>query len=338
MVIAHRGACGHRPEHTAAAYRLALHQGADAVEPDVVPSRDGVLVVRHENELSATTDVSARAEFRDRRTVKDVEGTPVRGWFTEDFTWQELRTLRARERIPGLRPANQRFDDRWGLLRLADVVRLVHDEPPAARVVVELKHPTHCRDAGLPLEDLLEQELQVAGVPASPDWLTVESFEKSVLSAVAERGLRSRRVYAAESGGAAFDEVVRAGTAAASYAEELSPAGLQRLSRLRASGPGGRPERLLDGLSVAGALLLDEAAGGRRLVEQAHAEGLEVWCFTLRPENRFLLDRHRLGPDAAHGRWREGFAEVITTGVDGVFTDHPDYLRDLVLPLAQAAG
>ncbi|HEY4267142.1 MAG TPA: glycerophosphodiester phosphodiesterase family protein, partial [Galbitalea sp.] len=115
IVIAHRGASGYRPEHTRAAYELALAQGADAVEPDLVPTRDGVLVIRHENEISGTTDVASRAEFADRRTIKTIEGETLTGWFTEDFTWDELSTLRARERLAKTRPANTRYDGQEGI-------------------------------------------------------------------------------------------------------------------------------------------------------------------------------------------------------------------------------
>lgn len=332
-LIAHRGASGYRPEHTAGAYGLALQMGADAVEPDVVPTRDGVLVVRHENELSTTTDVADHAEFTDRRTAKDIDGSLVEGWFTEDFTWQELMTLRTRERLPGLRPKNARFDGLWPLMRLADVIRMVHNEAGVvqAQLVVELKHPTCFREAGLPLEELLEQEFDRAQVDASPDWVTVESFEKSALSAVAQRGLRSRRVYLTESTGAAFDLVVRDGSRAVSYQDELSTRGIEQLGRMTATEADGTPRTLLDGLSVAKSTLLDDPMRGRRLVEQAHRVGLSVWCFTLRPENWFLAERHRDGPDAAHGRWGDEFSEVIATGVDGVFADHPDLVRSMSL-------
>lgn len=331
MVIAHRGASGHRPEHTIGAYRLALQLGADAVEPDVVPSQDGVLVVRHENELSTTTDVAERPEFLDRRTTKCIDGVLVEGWFIEDFTWQELMTVRARERIPALRPNNTRFDDRWPLMRLADVIRMVHDEAVAnpARVVVEFKHATYFRDTGLPIEELLEQELDVVGVQATYDSLTIESFEKSALSAVARRGLSSRRVYLTEATGAAFDLVARDGSDAVPYADELTVPGIQGLSRLFADGPDGLPQSLLDGVSVAKSTLLDVPGSGQRLVQRAHDAGLALWCFTLRPENRFLADRHRDGPDAAHGHWLNEFSEVIATGVDGVFADHPDLVHAL---------
>lgn len=336
VVIAHRGAAGYRPEHTASAYRLALRLGADAVEPDVVPSRDGVLVVRHENELSLTTDVAARPDLAHLRTAKEVNGRLVEGWFTEDLTWAELGTLRARERIPGVRPDNAVFEGEWPLLRLADVIRMVREEAPHTQVVTELKHPTFFREEGLPLEELLEQELDVAGVTASPEWLTVESFERSVLSAVADRGVPSRRVYLARAEGAAFDLVAKDGARAARYVEEVSPRGLEKLAGLGvAVGDASAP--LLHGIGVAKPLLLEDLPSGHSLVHHAHRVGLDVWCFTLRPENPFLMPRHRTAPGTGYGRWRDEFAEVLATGVDGVFADHPD-LALAARPVAPATG
>ncbi len=327
-VIAHRGASGYRPEHTAEAYLLAVALGADAVEPDVVATADGVLVVRHENEISGTTDVSSRPEFAGRRTTKEVDGREETGWFTEDFTWEELSTLRARERLPDLRPTSASFDGRLRLLRLADVLILLEAAAEArpVRVVVEVKHPTYFRSVGLPMDELLDRELQLAGRAASPAWLTVESFEKTFLEQVACRRIASRRVYLAEDHGAAFDLVARDGAGAASYAEELTPAGLEQLARLRSwSGHVARTsERLLDAVSVNKSLIIDNPGAGSALVRRAHEVGLDVFCWALRPENRFLSASYRRGASTMHGRWEEEFAAIMRTGVDAVFADHPD--------------
>ncbi len=190
IVIAHRGASGYRPEHTRSAYELAIAQGADAVEPDVVPTKDGVLVVRHENEISGTTDVAKHPEFANRRTLKLIAGKPTSGWFTEDFTWAELSTLRARERLPKLRPASAAFDGTEPMLRLSDLREIldasagigptppVTDGAPAPAVravgmVAELKHATYFTSIGLPLGELFADEMR--------DWsangrLVMESF------------------------------------------------------------------------------------------------------------------------------------------------------------------
>lgn len=325
-VIAHRGASGYRPEHTAEAYRLAVELGADAVEPDVVATADGVLVVRHENEISGTTDVARRPEFAGRRTTKEVDGRWQTGWFTEDFTWDELSTLRARERLPELRPASAAFDGDLRLLRLADALVLLESAAGdrQVRVVVEVKHPTYFRSVGLPLDELLDRELQLAGRDPSPAWLTVESFEKTFLAQVAGRRIASQRVYLAEAWGGAFDLVARHGAGAPSYADELTPAGLERLAALRSGHDPLASERLLDAVSVNKSLIIDEPGAGSAFVGSAHEVGLDVFCWTLRPENRFLSAPYRRGAPATHGRWEEEYAAIMSTGVDAVFADHPD--------------
>ena len=146
LIIAHRGASGERPEHTRAAYERAIEQGADYIEPDLVMSRDGVLIVRHENEISGTTDVAGKAEFADRRATKTIDGQTVTGWFTEDFTLAELKTLRARERLPAIRPANTAFDGQDPILTFDEVLVLAAEASARSGRIIgvapELKHTT----------------------------------------------------------------------------------------------------------------------------------------------------------------------------------------------------
>ncbi|MBN9186969.1 MAG: hypothetical protein J0I62_00510 [Microbacterium sp.] len=167
LVIGHRGAPGYRPEHSRSSYDLALEMGVDAVEPDIVVSRDGVLVVRHENEISGTTDVTTRPAFADRRTTKTVDGETLTGWFAEDFTWDELSTLRAVERLPEIRPASATFDGQQPILRLRDVLDLVRAASLAQGreigVVVEIKHATYFAGLGWDVAALLAAELREAG-------------------------------------------------------------------------------------------------------------------------------------------------------------------------------
>ena len=174
IVIAHRGASGYRPEHTLAAYELGARQGADYIEPDLVATRDGELVARHENEISGTTDVADHPEFADRRTTKEIDGNAHDGWFTEDFTLAELKTLRARERIPDVRPENTAYDGRFEIPTLQEVLEL------AARLGVgiypETKHPTYHRSLGLALEPRLVAALEGAEVP-----VFIQSFEPGSL-------------------------------------------------------------------------------------------------------------------------------------------------------------
>jgi glycerophosphoryl diester phosphodiesterase len=173
IVIAHRGASGYRPEHTLAAYELGARQGADYIEPDLVATRDGELVARHENEISGTTDVAARSEFADRRTVKEIDGTTYDGWFTEDFTLAELKTLRARERLPDVRPGNTEYDD-LEIPVLGEVVELA--ERLGVGIYPETKHPAHHRSLGLDLEPRLLAALEGIAVP-----VFVQSFDAASL-------------------------------------------------------------------------------------------------------------------------------------------------------------
>jgi glycerophosphoryl diester phosphodiesterase len=334
LVIGHRGASGYRPEHTRAAYDLAFQLGADAVEPDLVATKDGVLVLRHENEISGTTDVADHAEFADRRTTKEIDGVALTGWFTEDFTWAELGTLRARERLGAIRQTSATFDGRYPLLRMRDLFDLVDNaSDDAARllgIVAELKHATYFESIGLPLDELFAEELSDAGWTDNPE-LVVESFEKTVLAQLYRRGFRGRRVYLLEDEGAPADRVATQGSAALGYSHDLSEVGLYEL------GSGSAADRI-DGISVETDLLLtqrtvtaalgdeeDEAALTSDLVDAAHSAGLAVYCWTLRPENPFLRPEFRgKGGDREWGDWERMFAVVMRSGVDAVFVDHPD--------------
>ena len=234
LVIAHRGASGHRPEHSAAAVRLGFAQGADAVEPDLVASSDGVLVIRHENELSGTTDIADRPELADRRTTRLVDGVERTGWFTEDMTWAEIRTLRCRERIPAVRPGSARHDDEETVLSLPDLLRIIDQE--SARhgrplgMVAEIKHATHFRALGLPLDELLARDLGAHGWAEDASRLTVESFERDVLLRVRARGVAARLVYLLEGRGRPADEVARVGDRAVTFDDQLTDAGLAALA------------------------------------------------------------------------------------------------------------
>jgi len=314
LVIAHRGASGHRPEHGEAAYRLAIELGADAIEPDLVPTKDGVLALRHENEVSGTTDVADRADLAHLRTTKVVEGQEVTGWFTEDLTWAELSTLRVRERLPRLRPASAAHDGQGRVQRLEDLLRLLDDADRPVGLVAELKHATYFEQLGLPLDELVAGALAGAGW-AGDDRLAIESFEEGVLHQVQQRGVGARLVWLVEASGAPADLVARLGEAAPSYASLLDEA---HLAELAASG--------VAGISVAKRTLVDDAGRQEaRVVERAHAAGLEVWTWTLRAENAFLAGAHRLsGGKAAQGDWRTEFGLLMDLGVDAVFADQPE--------------
>jgi glycerophosphoryl diester phosphodiesterase len=301
LVIAHRGASGYRPEHTLDAFRLAIEQGAGAIEIDVVASRDGELVVRHEPELSGTTDIASRPEFAARRRVKDVDGRTVRGWFAEDFTWAELATLTARERLPRLRPAGAAFDGRDGLLRLSDALTVT--ARAGIRLVIELKHAMRSAALGLPLEDLLVPAL--AGADAVPE-VTVESFEEAVLRSLADRRFPHPLVRLLGGPRVAPDAALRFGRPV-TFREELRDLG-------RFEG--------LAGISVRTPLVRPS------LVERAAAHGLSVWTWTLRPENCFLPAGYWSAGGPGHfGRYAEYWRRLASAGIAGVFADHPDLAR-----------
>lgn len=310
-MIGHRGASGYRPEHTAAAYELAFELGADAVEPDIVATRDGVLVLRHENEISGTTDVASRREFASRRTTKTVDGVKHTGWFTEDFTWAELATLEARERIPETREDSAAYGG--GILRLRDLIPLM---PDGAIMVAELKHAAYFESIGLPLDALFAEEIADW---AKPENLIVECFELTVLEKVRARGVPGRVVFLLESSGAPADQVALLGRRAAPYSDYLTDEGLRSLASR------------VDGISVDKRMLLDRrGTGATDLVARAHAAGLEVYTWTLRAENRFLAPAWRTGDPAQFGDWQSEFGLVLATGLDGVFADQPDLVRALL--------
>ena len=233
LVIGHRGAPGYRPEHSPSSYDLAFEMGVDAVEPDIVVSKDGVLVVRHENEISGTTDVADRGEFADRRTTKTIDGAALTGWFTEDFTWDELSTLRCRERLPKIRPTSASFDDEQPVLRLRDVIDAVREasleQGREIGVVLEIKHATYFRSIGWDFAELIDAELRDAGWADGALPLTIESFESSVLYALQERGIRAAYVYLLEAAGRPFDQLAAHGKTALTYRQTAKPAGLDTL-------------------------------------------------------------------------------------------------------------
>jgi glycerophosphoryl diester phosphodiesterase len=309
VVIAHRGASGERPEHTLAAYDLAIEQGADFIEPDLVPTKDGILVARHENDITDTTDVADRPEYAGRRTKKTIDGVEHSGWFTEDFTLAELKTLRARERLPLLRPENARFDGQFDVPTLAEIVALAKrrssETGRAIGIYPETKHPSYFASIGLPLEDALLAELKAAGWDSADAPVFIQSFEVDNLKALAKR-TRVRLVQLVASSGGPADG------AHASYADMLTPAGLRAIASYAA------------GLGPEKPLVVDGDGRATPLVAAAHAAGLVVHPWTFRAENHFLPSADRAGIDPrAHGRLDEEIARHLAAGVDGFFTDFP---------------
>lgn len=309
IVIAHRGASGERPEHTLAAYELAIERGADFIEPDLVVTKDLVLVSRHENELSDTTDVASREEFEHLRREKTIDGMRVAGWFAEDFTLAELRTLRVRERVAGIRPGNARYNGLYQIPTFAEIVQLVRiKEAETGRRIglyPELKHPTFLLEAdGIDVVDLLLRELRDLGIePADP--IYIQSFEVGTLRRLDQRS-DFRLVQLIHPEGGPVDEPEMR------YADMVSEAGLAEIAAYA------------DGIGPWLGYVLDpETMQPTSLVADAHAAGLEVHPWTLRKENGFLpAALQGAGGPADDGRYRALWSAAIASGADGFFTDN----------------
>ncbi len=303
LIIAHRGASGERPEHTRAAYDLAINQGADFIEPDLVMTADGVLIVRHENEIGDTTDVAAHPEFAARRTTKTIDGRPVTGWFTEDFTLTELKTLRARERLPDLRPTNTAFDGLEPILTFDEVLDIA--AAAGVGVVPELKHPTYFAALGLPMEDVFVAAVERRGLTGGDAPLLIQCFEVGSLERLRARIAAPLLQLVAASGGPIDRPDL-------SYAAMITSEGLAEI------------RTYADWIGADTALIEPTPGSPTALIPDAHANDLKVAAWTFRAENAFLPEADRVGDDlAAHGRLRERLARFATYGLDAAFMDQP---------------
>jgi glycerophosphoryl diester phosphodiesterase len=316
LVVGHRGACGYRPEHTLESYRLAIRLGADYIEPDLVATRDGVLVARHENEISGTTDVAAHPEFAARRTTKIIDNVAVTGWFTEDFTLRELRTLRATERLPGVRPQNTIFDGRYEIPTFQEIIDLVvTEERRLGRPIglyPETKHPSYFASIGLPPEEPLVSTLYRNELGEATSAVLIQSFETANLRRL-RRMTDVRLVQLLDSVGSPFDIA-----SIATYADLASPAGLASIATY-AWGIGADKDLLVPRTDTGRVL------APSRLTQDAHEAGLAVHAWTFRAENRFLPLDFRIGDGAdARGDLISEYELFLRLGIDGVFSDHPD--------------
>jgi glycerophosphoryl diester phosphodiesterase len=287
-VIAHRGASGERPEHTLESYHLAIEQGADYIEPDLVMTKDGVLIARHENEIEGTTDVARHPEFASRRRTQIIDGEAMTGWFTEDFTLAEIKTLRARERLPELRPQNRAYDGRLEIPTFDEILELANAanrQPgrPKIGVYPETKHPSHFAGIGLPQEQALLDCLARHGYDEDGSPVFIQSFEPGNLRQL--RGMtRLPLVQLLEHDLGDLAEV-------ATYA---------------------------DGIGIAKALA---SADG---IRAAHAVNLQVHVWTFRAENAFLpADLQSGASEAAHGNLAMEIERFLGRGIDGFFVDFP---------------
>jgi glycerophosphoryl diester phosphodiesterase len=316
IVIAHRGVPGERLEHTRPSYLLAIEQGCDYIEPDVVSTKDGVLVVRHENEIGGTTDVAERPEFANRQATKFVDGVPHTGWFTEDFTLEEIKTLRVRERLPRLRPQNIPLAGRDRILTFDEVLDIAEEasvgrEEPIG-VYVETKHPTYFSALGFDLNDLLIADLERRRLNTESAKVIIQSMETGNLRALRDRTPLTL-IQLMDREGAPFDLVDARDPR--TYADLMAPKELAEIATY-ANGIGPNKSQVI---ARDEKYRLDGETG---LVGDAHDVGLLVHIWTMRNENNFLPADLRRGTDkAAHGDAVGEYLAFFDAGVDGVFSD-----------------
>lgn len=325
LIIAHRGASGYLPEHTLAAYAVAVLQGADYIEPDLVMSKDGQLFARHDNELGLTTDVARHPEFADRKRKAHIDGVELDGWFSEDFTAAELKRLRAIERIPDVRPGNTRLDGQFEIPTLQEIIDLVKalqvSQGREIGLYIETKHPAHFQQLGLAMEKPLVEALARNGYADAKAPVFIQSFEVSNLKAL--RQLSSLRLVQLYGKGQPQDQVELGNPL--TYEQMATPAGLKAVAAY-ANGVG--PDK--------GYVIARKADGSlgepTRFVADAHAAGLLVHPYTFRAENQFLpTDLQRGSDPAARGDIDAELRAFLATGIDGLFIDQPDIavrLRD----------
>ena len=328
FVIAHRGASGYVPEHTLAGYFIAIQQGADYVEPDLVISRDGALLARHENEIGGTTDVASRPEFAARKATKSIDGESITGWFTEDFTLAELKTLRARERLPDLRKANTRYDGAFSIPTFDEVLDLVAaadaqraemaraaglPPPPRIGVYPETKHPSYFAKLGLTFDDRMLESLSRHGYSKRSDPICLQSFEVANLKALRRR-TDLPLVQLVAPTGQPFDFTLAGDKR--SYLDLMTDPGLREIATYA------------DAIGPHKWMVVQFGAEGARdtgLARRARAAGLGIHVWTLRAENEFLPVALRSPGDAAAlGDLKSEIHALLDAGITGFFSDHPD--------------
>jgi glycerophosphoryl diester phosphodiesterase len=321
LVLAHRGASGYRPEHTSAAYELAAAMGADYIEPDLVMTKDGVLVDRHEPEISTTTDVADHPEFASRRTTKNLDGVKTTGWFTEDFTLAELKTLRAKERLPELRQENTIYDGRYQVPTFAEDLalreKLSREYGRTIGIIPEIKHSTYFHDKGFDPEAAVMKLVNRYHLNRANAPLWIQSFELTNMQTLRTTyGYKANEVFLASNTGAPYDLVAKGDPR--TYADLMQPSSLRHLSTW------------INGIGPDKGLVIPRTSSGALgtptgLVGAAHRADLVVTPYTFRAENSFLPTDYRLGTNPAdYGRAIDEDVAFMKAGVDGLFCDQPD--------------
>lgn len=333
LIIGHRGASALRPEHTLAAYQKAIDDGADFIEPDLVATKDGYLVARHENEIGETTNVSELPQFADRKTTKVIDGVSLTGWFTEDFHLNELNQLKARERIPQIRPNNVQYNDLYNIPTLEQIIELADQHyQKTGKIIglyIETKHPTYFQQQNLALENSLLMSLAKHKYTREIAPVYLQSFEISNLKAMREQldqlnSIKQIKIIQLYGGKSTQPADAAMQKLTINYGDMATVAGLKEVAKY-ADGVGPSKTYILPNI---------QAATVTSFVKDAHAVGLKVHPYTLRPENEFLPDYLDCGVNPAErcetGAIKE-YELFFEAGVDGIFTDDPGLGRKALL-------
>ncbi len=334
LVVGHRGASALRPEHTLESYRKAVEDGADIIEPDLVSTKDGVLVARHENEISGTTNVADVAKFASRKTTKMVDTTSLTGWFTEDFTLAELKELRAKERIPAVRPGNTQYDGKYEVPTFAEVIALAKQLSQSSgrtiHIYPETKHPTYFQGINLPLEDKVLEELNRDAFTRDTATVYIQSFEVANLkyfhSKIGTSHANWKLVQLMEEATLRPYDFTKAKDTR-TYGDLMTAEGMREIATY-ANGVGPYKRSIIDVDATTGAFLAPST-----LVANAHAAQLTVHPYTFRPENNFLTAPYKAPGDATVRSVDGAIKEIHTyldAGIDGFFTDDPAVGRQAV--------
>ncbi|MGZ3807581.1 MAG: glycerophosphodiester phosphodiesterase [Bacteriovorax sp.] len=303
LVIGHRGACGYRPEHTLASYQLAIDMGADYIEPDLVMTKDGVLMARHENEISGTTDVAEK--FPERKKTKKVDGEEITGWFIEDFTLKEMKTLKARERLAF---RDHSYDGKFEVPTFKEILDLLKKQKRKVGVYPETKHPTYFQSIGLPLEEALVKELTAHGMNKKDSPVFIQSFEMQSLEKIKKLSPLPLIYLIDDPDKTPFDHVVSGDKR--TYQDMVLPKNLKEISAI-ASGIGPYKRYIVPSNDK------NEALPPTTLIQDAHAVGLKVHPFTFRKEAQYLLKDYQ-------GDFQKELLQFYELGVDAVFSDFAD--------------
>ncbi|XP_013193180.2 uncharacterized protein LOC106137001 [Amyelois transitella] len=322
LVIAHRGASGYVPEHTLGSYSLAIAMGADYIEPDLVITKDSQLIIRHDNELSLTTDVSQRHEFANRRRNQTVDGTVLNGWFTEDFTLKEIKTLRVVERLPNIRPGNSRMDGSFSILTFQEILDLAKSFQNSAKRVIgvypEIKRSTYFRNIGLPMEQLVVDTLHRNGYQGAQAPAYIQSFEVNNLKELKKiTDIKLLQLFETNKSLQPADQA-ELGTGL-TYGDMASVDGLKQIAKY-ASAVGPDKAYIIPRTSK------NQLGSATRFVEDAHKAGLKVHPYGFRAENYFLPDEFQSKDKrpASLGNFQGELKAYLETGIDGLFSDQPD--------------